>query len=237
MDPAHPVAEQDDREQQHRQPDPHRERPHHVAALRLAIAAVAHHEDPGERQRTDDENEGDADQVFHGSRLFHRAPLRHRQGQGMSSARQRAAVVLLTTLVGMAVTARLGVWQLSRAAEKRALQSARDERAHLAPLADASLATTAAQAELQHYRPVRLRGTWRAQNTVYLDNRQMDGRPGFFVVTPLLLPGGDAVLVQRGWAPRDMADRTRVPAVPTPAGEVELVGLIAPPPARLFDFA
>jgi len=155
----------------------------------------------------------------------------------MSSARRRAAIVLLATLVGMAVTARLGVWQLDRAAQKRALQSALDERAHLAPLDDASLATTAAQAELQHYRPVRLRGTWRAQNTVYLDNRQMDGRPGFFVVTPLLLPGGDAVLVQRGWAPRDMADRTRVPAVPTPAGEVELSGLIAPPPARLFDFA
>jgi cytochrome oxidase assembly protein ShyY1 len=151
----------------------------------------------------------------------------------MSSARRRAAIVLLATLVGMAVTARLGVWQLDRAAQKRALQSARDERAHLPPLDDASLATTAAQAEQQHYRPVRLRGTWRAQNTVYLDNRQMDGRPGFFVVTPLLLPGGDAVLVQRGWAPRDMADRTRVPAVPTPAGEVELVGLIAPPPARL----
>lgn len=145
--------------------------------------------------------------------------------------------MLLATVLGMGITARLGVWQLDRAAQKRALQSALDERAHLPPLDAAALATTEAAADAQHYRPVRLQGEWRPGATVFLDNRQMNGRPGFFVVTPLMLAGGDAVLVQRGWAPRDMADRTRVPAVPTPPGPIEVWGLIAPPPARLFDFA
>jgi surfeit locus 1 family protein len=64
----------------------------------------------------------------------------------------------------------------------------------------------------------------------------MNGRPGFFVVTPLLLADGDAVLVQRGWVPRDARERTRVPAVPAPTGEIELAGRVAPPPSRLFDF-
>ena len=77
-----------------------------------------------------------------------------------------------------------------------------------------------------------------ADATVFLDNRQMNARPGFFVVTPLKLAGsGEAVLVQRGWSPRDFTDRARVPAVPTSSGEVEVAGQIAPPPARLYEFA
>jgi surfeit locus 1 family protein len=45
------------------------------------------------------------------------------------------------------------------------------------------------------------------------------------------------VIVQRGWAPRDFIDRSRLPDVPTPAGTVEVLGRIAPPPARLYEFA
>jgi surfeit locus 1 family protein len=65
----------------------------------------------------------------------------------------------------------------------------------------------------------------------------MNGRPGFFVVTPLQLTDGSAVLVQRGWLPRDMADRTRVAQPPTAAGLVRIEGRIAPPPSRLYEFA
>ena len=57
-------------------------------------------------------------------------------------------------------------------------------------------------------------------------------------MTPLRLEGrGDAVLVQRGWAPRDMRDRTLLPRVDEPAGTIEVHGLIAPPPSRLFEFS
>jgi surfeit locus 1 family protein len=85
---------------------------------------------------------------------------------------------------------------------------------------------------------VHLRGHWLPRYTVYLDNRQMDGHAGFVVVTPLRVEGEDTtVLVQRGWAPRNIADRTRLPPVVTPAGEVEVDGHIAPPPGRLFEFA
>jgi surfeit locus 1 family protein len=75
-----------------------------------------------------------------------------------------------------------------------------------------------------------------AEATVYLENRQMQSRPGFFVVTPLQLDDGTAVLVQRGWQPRDLMDRTRVVPPPTPAGLVQVSGRIAPPPARLYEF-
>ena len=155
-----------------------------------------------------------------------------------TAAKRRFVIVTIATIVGVAVTARLGVWQLSRAAEKIALQTALDTRGHLAPLSNTDLAREANEAGAQHYRPAIVRGQWVTGHTVFLENRQMNGRPGFFVVTPLRLDGrSDSVLVQRGWAPRDMRDRTMLPRVDEPAGTIEVHGLIAPPPSRLFEFS
>ena len=156
------------------------------------------------------------------------------------SAVGRGMVVLIATLIGVTLTANLGAWQLRRAAQKVALQSSLDSRSAMPALATVDVATTRLAVEAQHHRPVRLRGRWVGAATVFLDNRQMDARVGFYVVTPLLLAGrSDAILVQRGWVPRDLMDRTRLPSVATPAGdvEVEVAGHIAPPPARLYEFA
>ena len=153
------------------------------------------------------------------------------------SAGGRARVILFATIVGVGITANLGAWQLRRAAQKIALQDALESRAKTGPLSGAELAATKPLAEAQHYRPVRLRGTWVAEHSVYLENRQMAGRVGFDLVTPLRLEGsGGAVLVQRGWVPRDLRDRTLLPPVTTPGGPVEVVGHIAPAPARLYEF-
>lgn len=150
---------------------------------------------------------------------------------------RRGAIVLVAALLGTGVTARLGFWQLDRAAQKNALQAGLDERRVLPPLPAAELAGTGAQAPAQHHRAIVLEGRWVADHSIYLDNRQMNGRPGFYVVTPLLLADGSAVVVQRGWLPRDAAERTRITPPPTPAGMVHVAGRIAPPPGRLYDFA
>ena len=154
----------------------------------------------------------------------------------MSSALRRWAVPAAALLV-VALTARLGFWQLDRARQKLDLQARIQARADLPPLPAADLARDAATAALQHYRRITLRGHWLADRTVYLDNRQMTARQGFFVVTPLQLPDGDTVLVQRGWVPRDFDDRARLHTLPTPAGEVLLTGRIAPPPSKLLTLA
>lgn len=148
----------------------------------------------------------------------------------------RWIVVLVAALLGAGVTARLGVWQLDRAHQKRTLHALMASRMTLPPLDTAALAATSQAAADQYYRPVRMRGRWLAERTVFLDNRQMNGLPGFVVVTPLKLADGSAVLVQRGWVPRDPVQRTRLPAIATPDGERDLQGRIAPPPARLFEF-
>ena len=156
----------------------------------------------------------------------------------LSSSRRRAIIVLVATCIGVAATARLGLWQLDRAAQKSALQQALDTRSLLPPIEVQGLADTEAAASEQHYRRVVVQGHWVPGATVFLDNRQMDARAGFFVITPLRLSGSTGVvLVQRGWAPRDLRDRTKVPALPDEAGEVRVVGHIAPAPGRLYDFA
>lgn len=143
-------------------------------------------------------------------------------------------VVTLATVLTVAATASLGLWQLDRAAQKRALQAAISERQQLPAWSEAALLAAADPREGLH-RPVALRGRWVPKATVFLDNRQMQGQVGFFVVTPLQLrDGGGSVLVQRGWVPRDFQDRTRVPEVPTPPDEVVIEGRLALPPGQLY---
>ncbi len=145
-------------------------------------------------------------------------------------------LMAVAAVAGMAATFSLGLWQWGRAQQRLSLQAATESRHALPPLAQGALLDAPGSPDLLH-RQVTLRGQWLAQHTVYLDNRQMQGRPGFYVVTPLRLAGHDAaVLVQRGWVPRNFADRAQLPPVDTPSGEVTVTGRIAPAPARLYEF-
>lgn len=148
----------------------------------------------------------------------------------------RFVVLTLATVLMVALTFSLGQWQMRRAAQKEALQAAIDAQKRLPSLDERALIATKNIADVLHREAV-LRGSWQAAHTVYLDNRPMDGKSGFWVVTPLLLAGSpQAVLVQRGWVPRDFTDRTRLPAVQTPEGVVTVSGRMAPPPSKLYEF-
>ena len=150
----------------------------------------------------------------------------------------RRALVWAVALAAMALTASLGRWQLSRAAEKEALQAAIAERQRLPALDGASLAQALSddQARELLHRAITLRGQWLADRTVFLDNRPMARQTGFYVLTPLRLTGGDrVVLVQRGWAPRHQVDRSLLPPVQTPTGAVQVSGRIAAHPPRVYQ--
>jgi len=151
--------------------------------------------------------------------------------------RPSEALVWLGVLVAVAATARLGVWQLDRAAQKTHLEQSVNERAQMPPLAGDQLAREPAALEAQLHRRISLSGRWLAPHTVALDNRPLHGRAGFVITTPLLLATGDALLVQRGWAPRDAQDRARLPALDTPLGEVRVEGRIAPWPSHRLELA
>jgi surfeit locus 1 family protein len=150
----------------------------------------------------------------------------------------RRALIALAACAGIVLTGSLGFWQWSRGAQRTALQEAAEAQEHTAPVdARDLLAVPDGDPRLVH-RPVVLRGQWLPEHTVFLDNRQMNALPGFYVVTPLRLEGSrSVVLVQRGWVQRDFEKRDRLPPVATPAGTVEVRGLLAPPPAKLYAFA
>lgn len=145
----------------------------------------------------------------------------------------RRHAVTLAAVLAVALTARLGWWQLDRAAQKLAFAGEQLQQADRPPLSASELPPAGDEAREAWYRRITVEGHWLPATTLYLDNRQMRGRPGFFVLTALQLPGGDAVLVQRGWLPRDLQERSRIPAYSTPEGLVRLQARMAPPPSRL----
>ncbi len=150
------------------------------------------------------------------------------------NSRTKWWLVTLAAVIGVSATLYLGRWQLSRAAQKEALQASMDTRTAQSVLRGIDLLKAADVDALVHQRAA-LRGTWVAAHTVYLDNRQMNAKVGFFVMTPFALEGGGAMVVQRGWVPRNFEQRDQVPSVQTPGGVVEIEGRIAPPPSKLYE--
>lgn len=147
----------------------------------------------------------------------------------------------LAMLAGVAVTFALGLWQLERAAQKSAWHAAQQAQASASVLDEdalrALLASTTDSVTALQQRRISLKGQWLPAHSVYLDNRQMQGRPGFYVLMPLLLEQGDAVLVQRGWIARNFEQRLALQPVETPTGTVQVDGVLAGAPARTYALA
>lgn len=132
------------------------------------------------------------------------------------------AVGTLVAVVTVALFVRLGIWQLDRFAERRALnvRAAAGLVAPAAPLED-----VLADAGDVEYRRVRARGTFDPRAEALLTPRARAGQPGFGVVTPLLLADGSALLVDRGWVPFAL-DTPPVAEAPPPTGEVDVTGFL-----------
>ena len=65
--------------------------------------------------------------------------------------------------------------------------------------------------------PVAFTGTWLGQDTLYVSDRELHGRSGYWVVTPVLVDGTrSAMPVVRGWSAR--------PSASAPDGAVQVTG-------------
>ncbi|MBV8030562.1 MAG: SURF1 family protein [Betaproteobacteria bacterium] len=144
--------------------------------------------------------------------------------------RPRLWIVLLAACACAACIA-LAQWQEARARQKREL--AREIDAALAsppiPLEAGTDASSVA------YRRVAARGSYVAAQTLLLDNKLREGRPGYEVVTPFRLAGSDVhVLVDRGWLPAGPS-RDVLPEFPTAAGELRIEALAIPRFPHAFE--
>lgn len=130
----------------------------------------------------------------------------------------------LPTLLAIALIAiclAAGNWQTRRAAEKQALGE-RLERLHREPPVE--IGSEALQASQIEFRRVQVRGTWRPEFSVLLDNKLHRRVPGYHVLTPLRIDGTAMhVLVNRGWV-AGAPERTQLPEVRTTEELVEITG-------------
>jgi surfeit locus 1 family protein len=112
------------------------------------------------------------------------------------------------TIAAVALFVRLAFWQLSRAAEKDALQAQ-----YAAGQRSVVELTAANAAGLTQYQRVTARGHYDSAHQILLDSMPSAmGQPGYRVVTPFELEQGGWVLVDRGWH-RPGATRSDIPDV------------------------
>jgi surfeit locus 1 family protein len=126
-------------------------------------------------------------------------------------------IIILFALLSFLIS--LGVWQLNRAEEKKALLELEAGRQQGQIL---ELTYTAEDdIEALRYREVEISGKYDFKHQFLIDNQVVEGKPGYFVMTPFILSGSTkAVLVNRGWVPLNL-DRSVMPDVAfTTAAEV-----------------
>jgi cytochrome oxidase assembly protein ShyY1 len=122
----------------------------------------------------------------------------------------------------------LGNWQQGRASQKLAVQEKLAARASQAPVAlrTAIAGARPPLAETLEYRRVRVTGEFVADWPIFLANRPMAGRPGYYLVMPFKIADSKtSVLVMRGWLPRE-AEYGKLPAIATPTGTVTIEGIV-----------
>lgn len=134
--------------------------------------------------------------------------------------------VLVLTLVVVMVN--LGLWQLHRLDQKRDLNALIESRTE-APVrpVDEVLPASADfdDADEVVFRPVTATGSYLAEDEVVVRGRSYEGRSGAWILTPLRLDDGTAVVVNRGWVPLQAGLEVQPEWAP-PAGEVRVEGLL-----------
>ncbi len=152
----------------------------------------------------------------------------------------------LSTILVIVIGCAAGFWQLSRADEKIRLAQIVQDKERLPELSANIQSLTLNEANQRRMRVV---GQFIPEYAIWLENRPRpvdqylagasSGQSGFYLLMPLLLQGTakDVVWVNRGWAPRSMEDRLKMPNIQIPIGNIEVEGLVIPHPGKVFDLS
>ncbi len=120
----------------------------------------------------------------------------------------------LLMVLALAAAVALGLWQYDAWTAGRAAEARDLSDAPALPLADVIGGDDPFPGDSLG-QPVSFEGAWLPGGTLYVADRQQDGRRGYWVMTPVLV-GDSAMPVVRGWSAR--------PEAPTPRGEVRVRG-------------
>lgn len=138
----------------------------------------------------------------------------------------------------------LGLWQLRRLDERQVRNDLQTQRSSapgvsVGELADqlgidallaAAVGNNSASAtgllDDAEFRVVTAEGRYLAGEEVAVRNRPLGGRPGVWLLTPLLLEDGSALVVNRGWVSQSSAADDSRPPAPVPDGQVRVSGIV-----------
>ncbi len=132
-------------------------------------------------------------------------------------------IPFMATVLMVALGISLAQWQERRAAEKMAQEAQQAAGNSAAPviLGPQPLAVAAVE-----FRRVLVTGQFVPDWAMYLENRPYRGRAGFYLLMPFKIAGSSMhVLVERGWLPRNAAERERMATYATPRGMVTIEGI------------
>jgi len=133
--------------------------------------------------------------------------------------------VTLVVLLGMAVLARLGFWQLDRLDQRKQRNAALIQQLSLAPLPLTDGALAEELTSLKNRR-ASAQGEFDFSRQVALMYQNWMDAPGIHLITPLVIEGtSQAVLVDRGWLPADQAGPEKWAQFDQP-GPVTVTGFI-----------
>lgn len=143
----------------------------------------------------------------------------------------RAYRVLIVGALAALVCVRLGFWQVSRLHQRQAFRATVEARQRQPALEVTGFAAfrapTPGTVDTAAYRPAVARGVFDFSRQVVVVVRVVDEVPAVYVVTPLRLPDGQALLVERGWVPSPDAYTVRVDSLQEP-DTAHVTGILLP---------
>ncbi|GAB3242725.1 SURF1 family protein [Chitinimonas naiadis] len=143
--------------------------------------------------------------------------------------RKPRLLIVIATVLFVALTVRLGFWQLDRGQQKAARAS---QMAAMDKLA--AVGWQGETGEGVWLRRYQVKGRWHPEAQIFLDNRLEAGRPGFHALAPLELADGRWLLINRGWLPKVVG---QLPTAPLPEGEVRLLVRLVTPTQHYVELA
>ncbi|MCD8504026.1 MAG: SURF1 family protein [Burkholderiaceae bacterium] len=161
-------------------------------------------------------------------------PVNHQSHPTRMRTKRRSilAAILLAILGTLFVS--LGNWQLNRATERTEIAAMIEAGRRSAPV---QISATVNTDTLKPWQSAQASGRWLPELSVLLDNRNLDGKPGFWLATPLSLNTQTAVLVLRGWVARPIGNYNPFPEITQGKGEVTVAGEIALRVPQLYEIA
>jgi cytochrome oxidase assembly protein ShyY1 len=137
----------------------------------------------------------------------------------------RGLALALAVILLAGTCVQLGRWQLHRLGDRKERNDITRSNLAAPPTPLHEVVGPGQPVGRQHeWRQVTATGRYDESKQIVIKYRNVKDRPGFEIVTPLLLDDGTAVLVDRGFLPR-AGSSSAVPAIPpAPTGQVTITG-------------